>query len=256
MKKIKATIIFLIIFLLILAIDLLFYKHINIFLPTHEKEVFSFEKDITSENRDFLLTMYEQVEKQSNYKMIYEKELSNIEKNEIIYNIIKNSISNEMNDEQIKRLIIEYFYMDELPKTIYGDLKVINGQCVYIDEIGKEINFLILYSNDMKKIYYIDKNIVELEFFRNIELKYGGEEDKDELQETEEKLQYDKMSKTELINNCKEILKEYIKNIEFEPETIMYKGIYYILKDTTKDITVYYNSNNNAILGLYMGFEK
>ena len=72
----------------------------------------------------------------------------------------------------------------------------------------------------------------------------------------EEELQYTKKSKEILIANCKDIISNIIKEDKFNPDTIIYKNNYYILKDNTQDTTVYYNADNNSILGLYIGFKK
>ncbi len=71
-----------------------------------------------------------------------------------------------------------------------------------------------------------------------------------------EKLEYDKISKEELIKNAKISFSRFIKDIEFTPDTIIYRENYYILKDIQNDVTVYYNVNNDTILGFYIGFKK
>ncbi len=47
-----------------------------------------------------------------------------------------------------------------------------------------------------------------------------------------------------------------ILNTKFTPDTIVYKGNSYLIKDSTRDITVYYDNNNDVIFGLYKGFNK
>ncbi len=47
-----------------------------------------------------------------------------------------------------------------------------------------------------------------------------------------------------------------VLNIKFTPDTIVYKGNCYLIKDNSRDITVYYNNNNDIIFGLYKGFNK
>lgn len=250
MKKIKETVIFIIFFLLILFVNFLFYKNIDIFLPTHEKEVYAYENNIKKAKKDFLIELYEQIEKQSEYKLIEDEEIETITGNEVIYNIIKNNIIENTVDEEIKEIMAENLYTEELSNTIYGELKIIDSLYQYTFNR----NFAIVYSKDMTKLCYLDKD----EILNSI--LYKGRIN--EIKETqiwnydEEIFLDDKKSKTELIDSCKMAISNLIKDSEFTPDTIMYIDNYYILKDISRDITIYYNANDNILLGFYIGFEK
>lgn len=216
-------------------------------MPTHEKEVYAYERDIKIDKKDFLMELYKQVEKQNEYKLIENEEIENITKNEIIYNIIKNNIIGNAVDEGI---IKKNLYTKELSNTIYGELKIIDSLYQY----NFEKNFTIVYSKDMTKLCYLDKDEILYTILNKddiSEIKEG-----ESLNFDEEIFQQDKKSKMELIDNCKTAISSFIKNSEFSPNTIMYRSNYYILKDTSNDITVYYNVNNNIVLGFYIGFEK
>ena len=252
MKKIKGTVTFFIVFLIILTLYMLLYKNIDIFLPIHQNELYSFSNELQKEQKEFLIEMYEQIQMQNNYKNIDSEEFKRISKNNLVYNIIRNNTYKEIIDEDLELLALDYLYTEELYNTIYGNLKVVRGF-----NLGySNLEFAVIYSDDMKKICYLNISellyIIESQYFdESYEIQSIFEEkSKEELNQDE------KRSKDDIINNCKERFLEFIKEYDFEPDTIIYKGNYYILKDTKQDITIYYDSNNNSIFGLYIGFGK
>lgn len=251
MKRIRETLIFIIIFLIILFINFLFYKNIDIFLRINEKEVYSYESDLKSDKKDFLIELYEQIEKQNENELIKDEEIENISKNKLIYRVIKNNILKNMADEEVKEIIAKNIYTKELSNTIYGELMIIDNLYEYDnkDEIN---NFAIIYSKDMTKLCYLDKNEVPNSILNK---EYIKEIKEAELWSFGEEID-DKKSKTEILDSCKNAFSSFIQESDFTPDTITYKGNYYILKDISNDITVYYNVNYNVILGFYIGFEK
>lgn len=148
MRRIKGTIIFIIIFLIILLFEFILYKNLDKLMPTYENKLYSFENEIEKEEKEFLFEIYMQVQEsleiKNDYKYINEEELNNINKNEIINNIIKKYILEYVHEYKLEPI----FYISELTNTVYGDLKV----------IGNLYSSIILYSEDMKKIYYADIN--------------------------------------------------------------------------------------------------
>lgn len=255
MKKIKGIAVFLVIFLAILFLNYLFYKNINIFLRTQEKELYSFESNTQKEQKELLYEIYEQVLMQNNYKKIDEEEVDEITKNNIIYNLIKNTIYKNVDEKEIELMANYILSIGELSNTIYGNLKVVSD--LEISKIGRWMNFLILYSEDMKKIYYLNINAESESYEKDQTVSEIQSEGNVIFDEKNENIsQYDKRSKEELVNNCKSSMLNLIKNIEFEPDTIIYKGNCYILKDSKRSITVYYNSIDNIIFGMHIGFEK
>lgn len=251
MKKIKGTIIFSIIFIVILVLDFILYNNINYFLPSYENKLYSYANTSQIEQKEFLFEMYEQIEMQNNYKMIDVEKFNELSQNNIVYNILKNNILDEINKLELEEIIMEIFYIGEMQNTIYGDFKIVGNPYV---GIGKNGSFLILYSQDMKKIYYLnidERNIIESEYGYGevYEMRAGIEFDKFITQD-------DKKSKTELIYRCREFIKNMLNYDDFEPETIMYKENYYILKESKRDITIYYNASSNMVIGFYMGFGK
>lgn len=264
MKKIKGTIIFSIIFIVILILDFILYNNINYFLPSYENKLYSYANTSQIEQKEFLFEMYEQIEMQSNYKIIDEKSFEELEKNNTLYNIIKNSILDDIDELKLKDAIMEIFYIGEMQNTIYGDFKIFGNPYIGIGKIG---SFLILYSQDMKKIYYLnidEKNMIESINYENeygygevYEIRTDNDNDYDyDYDKFKYVTQDDKKSKTELIYRCKEFIKNMLNYDDFEPETIMYKENYYILKEPKRDITIYYNASSNMVIGFYIGFGK
>lgn len=255
MKRIKGTIIFCIIFLIILIIYFILYKNINILFPLPEKEVYSFINNSPKEEKDFLLEIYDQVAMQTNYKKVSSQELNDIKTNDTLYSIIKNNLLNEkITEEDLEAFWCELFYTGKLYNTIYGDLKIIRE--IYNEKIRNNREILIVHSEDSKKICYIDINNF-FRFFNEYDLiDFYNVQSKFKNASETELLEYNKKGKTEIINNCTEQFKEIVDKYEFNSDTIINKGNYYILKDNTNDITVYYNSTQNIILGMYMGFGK
>lgn len=255
MKKLKGTIIFSVIFLIILIIYFILYKNIDILFPLPEKEIYSFENNSPKEEDDFLLGIYEQVEIQTNYKKINEEELNNILENDILFNIITDNIfEKNIDQEELKCFFQSSVYTGKLYNTIYGDLKIVRE--FYNQKIKENSENLIVYSEDMNKIYYMDINNY-FAAISKITINEGYEVPSNLQDEIEQDLlEHDKKGKTEIINNCGEKFKKIINNYEFNSDIIINKGNYYILKDNTNDITVYYNSNENIIFGIYIGFGK
>ncbi len=256
MNKNKGIIAFCIIFLIILVLDFLFYKNIDIFLPTLENKLYSFEDNLKEEQKDFLIEMYEIFEMQSKNNQLTNFNI--IKSKETIYNLIRNNICRDYTDKEFENIA---FFTDELSNTIYGDLKTISIK----HEYTKEENYLIIYSEDMQKIYYLDviKGLINNTLFKIenenvLQLVQSPNKKDDEKYLNEEQTQTtnNERSKTELVSKGKMSFANIIKNIEFEPQTIIYRGSYYILKDNTKDITVYYETTSNVIFGLYIGFGK
>ena len=150
MKRLKGIAIFGIIFTIILFLDYILYKNLDKFMPTYENRVYSFENNSHVEEKEFLFEMYEQVEMQNKrYKDIDEEELNNINKNEIIYNILRKEIFKDVEENKFKQIVMENFYTDKLSNTVYGNLKVIGN-------LYDKPYIIILYSEDMSKVYYIN----------------------------------------------------------------------------------------------------
>ena len=254
MKRLKGTVIFIICFLIILALDFTWYKNINRFLPTNEKELYSFPNDEKDDRNDFLSEMYEIVIMKNSYKQNIEFE--EIRNNNILYNLIRN-INDEDNDiEELNS------YISDLSNTIYGNLKALN-----INVNG--MDYLIIYSEDMKKLYYLNvgEALANYESTYNIldeQADYYGidqiqEEYNEEVILTESnENENTKVEKNieKLRNNVKIAFSNMVKTYEFEPDTIIYRGNYYILKDSTRDVTIYYNDISDVIFGFYIGFNK
>ncbi len=241
MKKIKGMAIFITIFLLILFANFLFYNNIDIFFTENEGKVVSYENNFKNEEKDFLIELNDKLENQGDYKIIKleSEETENIIKNKVICNIIiENSLKN-LTDSEIKEILAYTSFIGKLSNTIYGELNIL--------EIVNTNFFKIVYSNDMSKLCYI--NMSEISYRSDSkEIDFSGYE--------KDILEYDKISKEELIKSAKISFSKFVKDIEFTPDTIMYRENYYILKDIQNDVTVYYNVNSDTILGFYIGFRK
>ena len=228
--------------------DFILYKNLDRLMPTYENKLFSFENEKNKTSKEFLFEMYDQIEKQNDYnryKRINEEEFENM--SEIPYNIMKKYLLMDIQEiSNDKKIIMDEFYVGDLSNTIYGDLKVIN----HLATIS-----WIVYSEDMSKIYYI--NMYEMCRKRNSEVLLENREvmQKEEISEGEVE-EYVEKSKEELISEVQKTLSNIFKELVFSPNTIMYKGGYYILKDNENDITIYYDINDDIILGLYKGFKK
>lgn len=246
MKRFKGTVIFIISFLIILALDFALYKNIDIFLPTHEKELYVFANDSRDKQDDFLIEMYNLFEMQNNCKPI--SDLNIIRDKEILYSLIRNNIYEGYSDNQFESVAKKDLYVGELSNTIYGDLKLI---CVMTSSSTyKKTHYLVIYSEDMKKIFYLDVNQEE---YTNTLVYVQDEYD---FETTEIENLTNEKSKTEIVNKCELSFSALVKDYEFEPDTIVYRKGYYILKDNTKDIAVYYNDTDNIVVGFYIGFDK
>lgn len=245
MKKLKGTFVFCIIFLIILIIDLIFYKNIDKLVPTMDKKIYSFENINKKSTEDFILDMLELSTTQNNFKEL--KSFDEIKSNEIIYNLIKNYIFKGYNEEEILEWNV---YSAELPNTVYGNLKVISIT-------QDEYSYLITYSEDTKKVFYTNADILSGIFNRGDDLIVV---DSDYSEYSVENFYTDNLisekNKAELINKGKNAFSNIIKECEFNPGTIMNNDNYYILKDTERNITVYYNVERDEIGGFYMGFDQ
>jgi len=205
-----------------------------------DKKIYSFENINKKSTEDFIIDMYDLSTAQNNFK---ELNLDEIKSNEILYNLIKNYIFKDYNEEKI-------LYSAELPNTVYGDLKIISIT-------QNESFYLITYSEDMKKVFYINENILYGIFNRGDKLIVI---DSDYSEYSAEKFYTDNLisekNKAELINKGKISFSNIIKECEFNPETIINNVDYYILKDTERNITVYYNVERDEVGGFYMGFDQ
>lgn len=260
MKRIKETVIFCIIFLIIVLLDFAIYRNIDMFLLKDEGEIYTFANDSKNEQKDFLSEMFEMAEMQNNYKQTIDFE--DIRNNDILYNLIRNNIYGEYEDKYMEITMNSNSYICELSNTIYGDFKALN---INADSLYGP-DYLIIYSEDMKKFYYLDLeqrlstleatnvSIYDTEEKKLYKIKQGIVED-DAESSVKEKIIGGK-SRDELVNSTEKLFSELMKNYEFEPDTIMYEVNYYILKDSIRDITIYYNATIDAIFGFYIGFNK
>lgn len=75
-------------------------------------------------------------------------------------------------------------------------------------------------------------------------------------EENDEEWKYARKSKEELVNEVQRKLSGIFTNYDFNPDTIIYKGSYYIFQDNVKDVIVYYNANAETVVGIYTGFNE
>ncbi len=163
MKKFKNTFLFIIVLLIIFAVDFLIYKNIDILIPKQEKKLFSYTNDRENKDKYFLYELSKQIEQKNDYKKISNEELKNILDNKILNNLIINYIYEmEFDDFKNYEKIKDNIYVASLTNTIYGDLKVISIRNKYY----KGPNNLIVYSEDMQKLYYYDLT-KDVQFKRN-----------------------------------------------------------------------------------------
>jgi hypothetical protein len=246
MKKHIGTIKFLIILSVIIVLDLLLYKNIDLLIPMRENEVLAYENDLQEEKEDFIYEIFNQINEKLffNSSNVDQNTINELKNNEIIFNILKECVFNieDYDENELELIMAEIISVTRLDNTKYGNLNAITT-------FGNSA--VILYSDDMDKIYYY-KEINFYEENENYEIVESDDGnfikivDKDETNK--------KMNKEEIINNVKNTFSNLVKDYEFEPDTIMYKEDYYILKDSLKDITVYYYAEKDIIFGFYLGF--
>lgn len=262
MSKLKNAILFIIILFMIFLFYFCMYKNIDKLIPKYENELYTFSNNTEETKTDFLVLfeMFEELENSISYKRISsDEEINAIKENKILYNFIKNYIYREELSEEIFNDLVYSLYMGELTNTIYGDLKCISNRYNIIRTNNKRIastGFSISYSEDMKKIYFLNRDIEITN--RNLSVSYY---DESAAEGYEEKYEYGEQfkemesiqSRKQLVQSVKEVFSKAILNVEFNPDIIMYRE-YYILKDTNQDIMVLYNKDSNTIFGLLIGF--
>lgn len=269
MKKIKSFILFIIIFLIIVILDFYLYKNIDKLIPKNDGYLYIFENNVKEKNTEFLEEIFKYVEV-TNYKRASKEEINRIIKNKTLYSLLKNYIyeisifEKEMNEgkinvEEFKEILMEELYTGKLINTIYGDLNVImiisNNDNYYYSRNNSD--YLIVYSNDMSKFYYLNvskkiicENMVENGIDDNDKMIYYDENGEEKQLSTG----ISETNREEILNKVNKVFSKVFINKEFKPDTIIYRENYYILKDTTEDITLYYDKQEDTIFGLYIGF--
>lgn len=266
MRRIKSIILFIIIFLIIVMLDFYLYKNLDKLIPKHDGDLYIFENNVKKKNKEFIEEIYEHVEITNN-KKVSKEELDRIKLNETLYNILKNYVykidsfyekMGQINTKELEKIfeevLMEELYTGKLTNTIYGDLNVImiisNGENKYY--LNDNNDCIILYSDDMSKVYYLDVNkkiVYEDVIDDNYKMIYYDEKG-------EEKELFSGLSRDEILNKVNRIFSKVFVKKEFKPDTIIYKESYYILKDTTENITLYYDKQENIIFGLHIGFQE
>ena len=254
MKKYRGTIKFFVILIIIILLNLFLYQNIDLLIPIHENEVFAYENNLLGEKEDFIYDIFNQINDITEFEYNNANDDNTIEElknNEIVYSLLYNYIFKlQIADEsEIKDAILELTNITKLKNTIYGDLNVIT--------VGAEnirSNIAILYSDNMDKFYYLDAT------FSGKSTSYDDyilmESDEYEIKISNDDKENNKKNKAEIIDNVKKALESLINDYEFDPDTILYRENYYILKDSKKDTTVYYYAERNMIFGFYYGFDK
>lgn len=263
MKKIKSMLFFIIILLIILLFDFLIYKNTDILIPKDEKKLFTYSNsdDSNKENdgKDFLYRLYEQIEIKNDYRKISNQELENVYNNKILNNLILSYIY-KIDSNQAKYLekIQSDLYVGNLTNTIYGDLKVLSIRDTYYEVP----NNLIVYSEDMTKIYYFDGLYYDTSYLYGRNEEYNAQAQGDtsiydkQIEEETNASKGNEQNRAKVLEKINKAFSDAVINTEFVPDTIVYKLNYYLVKDTTRDITVYYDQNNDVIFGLYKEFDK
>lgn len=265
MKKLKNAIWFIIIFIMIFIVYFYIYKNIDKFIPKHENEIYFFANNIKNEQSEFLYEMIEYIQSSSYKSKFNEADSNKIKENEILYNLIKKASDDFYEDEKYEAKIMSSYLMGELNNTIYGDLKFITSEYTVSKKERYSI-FWIAYSEDMSKIYYynpspisnvssIGNEVIFDEYTeKGVETDISDGNVYDSNNENIDDSKQYEQNKDEILQNGKKAFSNLIINKEFDPNTIIHKDNYYILKDTTRDITVYYDMDFDDIVGLYMGF--
>lgn len=246
MKNFKNIIIFIAVFLLLYFC---MYRNIDNLIPKYEDKIYTFANDTKQENSDFIYEMFEHIISLGNYKAISsEEEIENIKKNSILYNLINNYVYEAKLSESMLKKVISGLYVGEMDNTIYGDLKFISS--AYSSNKALDILFVIAYSEDMNKVYYLNLSEDGTSASSSTgPVIYDGNEASDENQFEQ--------NKNDILQKGINAFLRAMINTKFDPDTIIKQNEYrYILKDTTRDITVYYNIEKDVIVGFFMGFEK
>ncbi len=269
MRKLKNAIWFIIIFVMIFIVYFYIYKNIDKFIPKHENEVYFFANNIKNEKSEFLYEMAEYIEASSYNGIANEDELNKIKENEILCNLIKKATNDfyGLEQEKYEIKVMSSYFIGELNNTIYGDLKCLTDRYTTGAKKANYSIFWIAYSEDMSKIYYYNpspvssynsnQSVVSYEKYA-IESKVDSDISDGDIYDSnndniDDSKQYEQ-NRDEILQNGKRAFSNLIINKEFEPNTIIHKDNYYVLKDTNRDITVYYDINFDDIIGLYMGF--
>ena len=264
LKKIIQITIFIIIFILIILANFAIYKNIDKVIPTHQKEIYTFNNNLEDEKYNFLYEMCLQIEEQQEYKKILYTASSLLEQNPTAFNIIKSFIFNNKIAEDLKLKIS--LCEGELKNTVYGNLEFLADK-MYSSKRGYSYtNYYIIYSEDMKKLcfYNLEGNGVEPNNY-SIQVKDETYYDLNQKKDNDSLDEFDNTStdinsteatrnKEEIIKKVKEKFSKVISNIELKPNTIIKKTNSYILQDDENDITIYYDNENDNIFGFYMGF--
>ena len=255
MKKIKGIIIFCIIFLIILLIDFTLYKNINVFLLNEEGKIYTLADNSNKVQKDFSSEMFEMMYLENNFNQITDYE--EIKNDEVLYNLIIKSKDEYFPEEDM----FSDSYISESLDTVYGRLRAININTNQL--FGEDI--LIVYSEDTKKIYYLNFD-KQSEMFSKLDDRidigqmnnYKNEQEKLETSDvlTTDEISVTRRIRKELVRKVKEAFSNLMKNYKFEPDSIIYSGYYYVLKDNVEDITICYDANNDNIFAFYIGFNK
>ena len=254
MKKRSGTIRFIIILIIIITLNLLLYKNIDFLIPIHENEVFAYENNLLGEKEDFIYDIFNQINDrtQLEYNNANDNTIESLKSNEVAYHFLYHYFFDMLqieDEEEIEMAILELTNITKLENTIYGDLNVIT-----VGKRNVRSNMVILYSDNMDKFYYLDGTFSGEYIFYNDYILIDS--DGYEIKISNNNEENNKKNKEDIIENVKKALESFINDYEFDPDTILYRENYYILKDSEKDTTVYYYAEKNVIFGFYYGFGK
>lgn len=251
LRKLKNIIWFILIVLIILSIYILIYKNIDILVPKYEDVGYSFSIKEKEQNTEFLNKMAEYINTYDYYRKLSDDEIANIKSNEKLNKLLTYIYHSEDDDYYF----LEGALVGTMYDTIYGDLNVIIQRYNYYKEKKKSssIVYMIAYSDDMKKIFYLN-NTISLSY-SNAAVNGPYIYDTDVVETSEEEAaKKEDFTMSTITGLAREKFFAAIPNTEFNPNTIMYDKPYYILEDSENDITIYYDSYCSDIYGLYIGF--
>ncbi len=250
--KYKGIIKFISVLLIILMMEFILYKNIDKVIQNDDGVLYHYSNESKDENVELIFRMHELVMTGSKFRELNDSEIDNIKNNEVIYLIIK-KVFDGYRDEELIDVLKAFTYTEDLENTIYGNLKVINVRYDYGTHYKAQYDdgtiLNIVYSEDMNKIYYCNEAV-------RLSLEPQSYDIESVVEEESVDQDIVDKEKIKIVDKVTESLSEITNKYEFNPDTIINKGIYYILKDTSNDITVYYSYKNNIIWGFYIGFEK
>lgn len=251
LRKLKNIIWFILIVLIILSIYILIYKNIDILVPKYEDVGYSFSIKEKEQNTEFLNKLADYINTYDYYRKISDEEIVNIKSNEKLNKLLTYIYCSGYDDDfSLNGALVGTMY-----DTIYGDLNVIIQRYNYYKEKKKSssIVYMIAYSDDMNKIFYLN-NTISLSHPNTTE--NGLYIYDTEVVETseEEAAKKEDLTMSTITQLAREKFFVAIPNTEFNPNTIMYDKPYYVLEDSENDITIYYDNYCGDIYGLYIGF--